>query len=105
MGKNFALYGVGKGVGIGAFDELRSGRQREHPSVAGLLRPLKQAVHQPPRRQGSGNQRPLKQTDLQTPIAVLDQVLPLSLFLERRSVPLLVVVSQFLPARGYCGFW
>ena len=25
MGKNFALYGVGKGVGIGAFGELRSG--------------------------------------------------------------------------------
>ena len=72
------------------------------PLVTGLLRPLKQAVHQPPRRQGSGNHRPLKQADPQTPIAVLEQVLPLSLFLERRSVPLLVLFSQFLPARGYC---
>ena len=33
MGKNFALYGVGKGVGIGAFGELRSGEGGGVPPV------------------------------------------------------------------------
>ena len=41
MGKNFALYGVGKGVGIGAFGELRSG---EGGGVPPVLRPFRRTL-------------------------------------------------------------